>query len=322
LEARGVEIVRKVQVTSVSCTDGRVTEIGLQDAAFDPESYTWVGDGDGWTEEVDELVLAVTPEALSSLIRTGKPGHRVVEAAPKLAEVSRLRTQQIPILHLYFTRKLEPMPAEPVGLFDSRFALAFTDISQTWAGVTDFAHSTVLSVSASDPYGLPGTGAHDDAFAMLVELAKYLQFNPGTTWGESSDIDWERTRYESNEDAQLFVNETGVDVWRPQAACEGVSNLTFAGDFCANRIGMMTVESAVASGLEAASVIVERRGIGAPVEITEPETGFDPLYVWLRYACAPYAAAAKAWSAGSDCVQRLRRLLTPTRASTGQRRES
>jgi hypothetical protein len=322
LEEKGVEIVRSVQITSVSCTDGRVTEVGLQHTEFDPHSYTWVGEGDSWTEEVDELVLAVTPGALSSLIRTGGPGHRVVEAAPKLAEASRLRSQAIPILHLYFTRKLKPIPPEPVGLFDSRLALAFTDISQTWAGVTDFADHTVLSLSASDPYALPGTGAYDDAFAMVLELAEYLDFDPGTAWGESSDIDWERTRYDSNTDAQLFVNETGIDVWRPKASCAGVSNLSFAGNFTANRIGMMTVESAVASGLDAARVIVERHGIGAPVEIIEPEAGFDPLYVWLRYACAPYAAAAKAWSTGSDWMRGLRALLTPTRPPAGQRRES
>jgi flavin-dependent amine oxidoreductase len=322
LEKEGVEIIRSVQVTSVSCTDGRVTEIGLEDVRFDPESYTWVGAGDGWTEEIDELVLAVPPDALSSLVRTGEPGHRIVEAAPRLAEVSRLATQRIPILHLYFTRKLRRIPAEPVGLFESGLALAFTDISQTWEGVTDFAGATVLSVSASDPYGLPGTGPHDDALAMLLELAEYLDFEPGTTWGESSDIDWERTRYEPNTDAQLFVNETGTDVWRPEAACDSVSNLCFAGDFCANRIGMTTIESAVTTGLEAARVIVDRRGVGAPVEIAEPESVTAAFYVWLRYAWAPYAFAAKAWSRGSDYVRSLRDLLTPARPPGRQRRES
>jgi hypothetical protein len=206
-------------------------------------------------------------------------------------------------------------------LYDSRLALAFTDISQAWTGVPRFADSTVLSISASDPYGLPGTGARDDGFAILLELAEYLDFDPGTTWGESSDIDWERTRYESNADAQLFVNETGIDVWRPAAACTGVANLSFAGNFCANRIGMMTVESAVASGLDAARVIVERRGFGAPVEITEPSAGLEAYYVWLRYVWAPSALAAKAWSTGSDWVRGLRELVTPTRAPRRQRWE-
>jgi Flavin containing amine oxidoreductase len=311
LEAAGVEIVRSVRLTSVSCTDGRVSEIGLEGP-----------DGHGWTEEVDELILAVPPDALLALIRAGGQGDPIVKAVPRLAEISRLRSQRIPILHLYFKRRLRRIPAEPVGLFGSSLALAFTDISQTWEDVPGFAGHTVLAVSASDPYGLPGTDWHDDAVAMLRELAEYLDFEPGTRWGESRDIDWDRTSYDPNTDAQLFVNETGTDVWRPSAACRGISNLCFAGDFCANRIGMTTIESAVTTGLEAARVIVERRGVGRPVQITEPDAGPEPLYVWLRYAWAPYAAAAKAWSTGSDWAKSLAGFLTPAKPPDRQRRES
>jgi Flavin containing amine oxidoreductase len=296
LERAGVEIKRETQVTSVSCTDGRVTEIGLEG---------------GGSEEVDELILAVPAAALLSLVRSGESGHRVVESLPRLAEVSRLQSQRIPIVHLYFKRKLRNIPPEPVGLFGSELALAFTDISQTWEGVPGFT-GTVLSLSSSDLYGLPGTGDEDDAMAMVRELAEYLDFDPGERWGQSRDIDWRRTRFESNTDATLFVNETGSDIWRPPVACEGVENLTFAGDFCANRIGMTVIESAVTSGLDAARVIVERRGYGRAVEIEEPDSGFAPKYVWLRYAWAPYAFAAKVWSSGSDWVDSMRHLLTPT----------
>jgi hypothetical protein len=339
LTAAGVEIVCSVQITSVSCTDGRVSEIGLQSAEFDPRSRTWVGVGDSSTEEVDELILAVPALDLSSLVRTGEPGHRIVESAPELAELSRLRSQQIPIINLYFTRKLRHIPAEPVGMFGSRFCLAFTDISQTWEGVTDFADGTVLAVSASDLYGLPGTAPADDAQAMLVELGEYLEFDAGTAWGESADIDWERTRYDANADAQLFLNETGTDVWRPKTVYEPISNLYFAGDFCDNHVGMTTIESAVTTGLEAARAIVERRGTGAPVEILKPGYGpvasdlYGALYVWLRYALAPYAFAASAWSRGGDFVRSiiprgldarplLRGLLTTAASLRGHRRES
>jgi phytoene dehydrogenase-like protein len=317
-----VEIVTSTEVTSVSCSEGRVTEIGLQRVEPGDARCTWVGAGDERTEKVEQLILAVPPDALSSLVRKGGRGRPIVEAAPRLAEVSRLRTQRIPILHLYFTRRLPSIPAEPVGLFESRYALAFTDISQTWAGVTDFAGKTVLSLSASDPYGLPATAAKDDAFAMIRELARYVPFDRGKEWGESSDIDWERTRYEPNTDTQLFVNETGTTVWRPTAACDGVSNLYFAGDFCANRIGMTTIESAVATGLEAARVVIDRHGIGDRVEILEPDPGVDAFYVWLRYAWAPYAAAAKAWAMANDCASSVRELLTPAKPPARQRRES
>jgi predicted NAD/FAD-dependent oxidoreductase len=331
-EKRGVEIVRSVQLTSVSCAAGRVSEIGLQKVRRKPRASTWVGTGATWSEEVDELILAVPAEALSRLVRAGKPGHPIVEAAPALAQVSRLWSQPIPILHLYFARKLPEIPPEPVGLFDSSLALAFTDISETWEGVADFANRTVLAVSASDPHGLPGTSAEDDAHAMLVELAEYVDFDPGSAWGASSDVDWQRTRYETNADQQLFVNETGTDVWRPGAACEGISNLSLAGDFCANRIGMTTIESAVTTGLEATRVIVERRG-GAPVEIAEPAAHPTTRAAWFRNVWAPYAAAAKAWSWSNDRVASicpnaseaqslLCHLLTPAGTSAHQRRES
>lgn len=296
----GVDIATETEITKVSCTNGQVTEINLRHA------------GNEWTEPVDELILAVPPRVLSGLIRTGAPGHRVVEAAPKLAEIARLRSQQIPILNVFFTRKLAEIPAEPVGLRESRLALAFTDISQTWSGVPGFANHTILSLSASDPYALPDTGDHDNGMAMLRELAQYLPFDPGAKWGDSPDIDWAQTRYDSNADSQLFLNETGIDIWRPEPECPEITNLAFAGNFCANRIGMMTVESAVASGLQAAQSIVARRGLGAPVELVEPSTGSDLFYAWLRYVYGPSAMAAKAWSAGSDLVRRALKMLTPS----------
>lgn len=76
LRAAGVQIVTNMQVTGVSCAAGRVTEIGLQETELDQQSGTWVGKlGTSRTEPVDELVLAVTPLALSNLVRTGaRPG--------------------------------------------------------------------------------------------------------------------------------------------------------------------------------------------------------------------------------------------------------
>jgi hypothetical protein len=322
LERNGVEIHTETQVTSVRRVGGRVTEIGLEDV--EPHERRHVGHGIGGSErtvEVEELVLAVPPDVLLTLARNADPGERVIEVAPRLAEVSRLRSQRIPIIHLFFNRRMRHIPPEPVGLFDSPLALAFTDISQTWAEA-DGEQPTVLSLSASNPYGLPGSGEDDDAYAILRGLAEYLDFDPGPAWGTSPDVDWDRTVYEPNDDVTLFLNETGTDVWRPRAACPGVENLSFAGDFCANDIGMTTIESAVAGGLEAAKVIVERHGIGAPVEIETPDEDSGAMYVWLRYAWGPYALAAKAWSTGSDYAGALRRLLTPTRPPARQRRES
>jgi hypothetical protein len=59
---------------------------------------------------------------------------------------------------------------------------------------------------------------------MLVELAESVTgFEAPTAWGQSPDVDWDRTSYEPNADARLFVNQTGGDLWRPGASCEGPS---------------------------------------------------------------------------------------------------
>jgi hypothetical protein len=321
LVRRGVAVRKLTEVTGVRRTGARVTEISVRDVAFDETDRFQVEAGDERTEEVDELVLAVPPDVLLSLARGGARGERLIDVAPRLAEVAGLRQQRIPIVHLFFNRVVRKIPPEPVGLFDSSLALAFTDISQTWGSVGDLGARTVLSVSASNPNGLPGTSDEEDGYAIVRELADYLVFDPGTAWGESRDIDWEATVYEPNRDVQLFLNETGTDVWRPEADCAGIENLAFAGDFCANDIGLTTIESAVAGGLSAARAVVARRG-GAPVEIEPPPEGSGLMYVWLRYAWGPYALAAKALSTGSDWAGGLRRMLTPTRPPGRQRRDS
>jgi hypothetical protein len=213
------------------------------------------------------------------------------------------------MLHVFFTRKLPRIPTEPVGLYQSRLGLAFTDISQVWEEASAFGDRTVLALSSSDPYGLPGTGDNDDAMAMLRELSQYLEFQPGSAWGESPDIDWERTRYSDNADAQLFVNQAGTDVWRPRTEYEALRNVYFAGDFCQNRIGMTTIESAVTTGLEAANAVIARRGIGTPIDVLTPSSPRELPYVWLRYAWGPYALAAKAFSQGRELLGGIARHL-------------
>ena len=105
-------------LVSASCAKGRVTEIGLRDA-----------DGETRTEDVDELLLALPPAALSRIVRRGE--SPIVKASPQIAEVARLSAQPVPLIHVYFKRRLQ-VPAEPTALSGSSLGLAFTDISQTW----------------------------------------------------------------------------------------------------------------------------------------------------------------------------------------------
>ena len=308
LESLGVNVITNTEITGVSCAGKRVTEIGLRTTTLDESTGMWVPVPDsGRIEKVDNLLLAVPAATLSKLVRTPvKAGeHCVVEEAPDIAGIVRLRATQVPIIYLYFTHKVADIPKEPVGLYGSDLSLAFTDISQTWKDVPTFKDRTVLAVSSSDTSALPGTTSYADAQAILLELAEYLPFRPGTRWGESPDIDWEHTKYESNADSQLFINQTGTDAWRPEASSSHIANVYLAGDFCNNNIGMTTIESAVTTGLEAAKVIVRRNGHGHPVRIIPPGRNVlaDLGYVWLRYAWAPSVAAASLWSHACSLIK-------------------
>ena len=168
---------------------------------------------DSWSEQVDELILAVPETPCCPWCAPATPGQRVVEAAPRLAEVSRLRRMRIPIVHLYFNRKLR------ISL-PSLWACS----AHGWRSPspTSPRHGREWPPSPAAPSCRSrrrtrmGSRARvdDDAHAMLGELAEYIDFDPGERWGESrrstgSEPTSSRTR------TPLFVNETGSDIWRP-----------------------------------------------------------------------------------------------------------
>ena len=74
-----------------------------------------------------DVVLAVPPASLAMLVRTGDPGQRLDDdgAIPQLAELDQLRTVQLPVLTLWFNRRLAGLPGGPVGLAGSRFTSRF-----------------------------------------------------------------------------------------------------------------------------------------------------------------------------------------------------
>ena len=67
---------------------------------------------------MENLLLAVPPATLSKLVRTpaAEGDGTVVGAAPDIAGIVRLQAAQVPILYLFFKRRLPSIPREPVGL--------------------------------------------------------------------------------------------------------------------------------------------------------------------------------------------------------------
>jgi hypothetical protein len=158
----------------------------------------------------------------------------------------------------------------------------------------------------SDYGALPGDDPEENGYRMIRMLHRYVpQFDPGTRWGESPDIDWTRTHYESNRSNQIFLNQVGSEAWRPNTHYQAVSNLFFAGDLCNNKIDMATIEAAVTSGLNAAIAIQTAQPLGDPIPIRHLPTRSEKEILMLKLWMAPSAYAAKWCSAGADAVTHL-----------------
>ncbi|HUH81494.1 MAG TPA: FAD-dependent oxidoreductase [Solirubrobacteraceae bacterium] len=293
LAREGVELVTGTKLAQVEVVNGRVTSIGLQRTRFDPQRYEWLATGRIRNEEVDQLLLAVPAEVLSRIVRDGEPGRRVVDFEESLHELVQLSAQRVPILHLHFKEQLSDIPSQPVGLFGSPLNLAFTDLSQSWK---EFEGHTMLALSCSEPAGLFGSSPADDGFLMMRDLAHYVAYEPGEQWGESEQIDWDRTRYHGNNDVRLSLNTVGAENARPGHSPEKIRNLYLAGDFCHHHLGMTTIEAAVSSGIAAAARLVEDAGL-AEIEVLRPEVWPDEIYTPIR-AGYPAAIAARLLSEG------------------------
>jgi len=240
----------------------------------------------------DYIVLAVPPAALALLVENGEVGRRIVDRVPHLSELQRLNSEPIAVLDLYFTRKLDGLPRENVAMVDSTCDLSFLDLSQLWDNPA-MRDVTVLTVAASDYWALSSEDPEQNGQAMIQTLHDYLPlFDPGAKWGQSADIDWTRTHYESNKSDTLFINQVGSEAWRPHTHYAAVSNLFFAGDLCLNKIDMATVEAAVTSGLNAAIAIQQKDPLGDPIKIAHLPTCPETAILAMKLLMAPSALLA------------------------------
>ncbi len=227
-----------------------------------------------------DVILAVPPQSVARLVDEAVFAH-----APHLAAVRRMDSQPMISFDLYFKRPFA-LPCEVVGLLNSRFALSFLDTSRLWK--SDPNAATFINVVASD--ALPISGYSPDMIRQLLirELMEYLPFT-------TKDVDFERCHLQTNTTEELFTNEVGSWGLRPATAC-GIPNLFLAGDYCRNPIDVVTIEGAVTSGLLAAEAVRARAGMGAPIEIIEPNMAPEWILAGLKLAGLPYAHLAKAIS--------------------------
>ena len=122
----------------------------------------------------------------------------------------------------------------------------------------------------------------------ILRPREYLYF-------EDDEITLESLQIDANLGRDLFINDVGSWEHRADTVTE-VKNLFIAADHCRTPIDVVSLESATFAGLMAAEAIRTRVGLGAPVDIYEPERLPRSLFLAMKAMFAPYAAAAKLWS--------------------------
>lgn len=308
--------VTQVRVGRGTETGCRIEELTLQNLQYDPQGRQYTPDGTPTSlpiEEGEAVILAVPPQALYNLIVAGDHLDQTIYAKlPQLSRVRELSGATIPVFYLAFKKKLPHIPKENVLLLESSYDLTFLDLSQIWHDdpliKLNGEVRTVLVLSASDDFALPAGRDHQEfGLLMIQELHEYIGgFQSPATWGDqNSDIDWDFS-YFNPDLMQLFTNVVGGRRWQPHTHYpESISNLYFAGDCVRNDIQMATVESAVVSGLQAASEVWKKSKLGEPINIITPETWPRSVILALNTLMLPSACTAKWWSSASKVLPSL-----------------
>jgi protoporphyrinogen oxidase len=307
LEGANCTIKRGVEVAKAEL-EGKQVRLTLHGVATEKDS----------TQLYDNVVMAVPAPELARLVMTGTIGKRIVDRVPELSQLRQLRTARIPVVNLYFKKKLRKIPTEHVGLAKSTGYLTFVDISQLWTSLKK--RPTVLVLAASDACALASEKGDEWAYMMIKELEAYLPaVKPGNSWGDNanSNIDYDKSWYQADYSRQLFLNDVDSSRYQPVARYSKLPNVFFAGDFCKNKVKMSTVEGAVVSGLKAARALQKAVEGHSDITIAPQPAHSRAELLTMRLALLPLAYSATAWSTINFGLHRLadgqvaKGLLTP-----------
>lgn len=337
LEALNVKIERSRQVVEVLADEhGRIKHLKIQKTRYDRLSGLTELVKDATEVKVPvngQVVLAVGPKAMAQLAQKGHSNvseqkglnkyysaigrgdkrerepsppplpRRLVEFMPELSEARQARAEPIAVANLYFKRKLPDIPTGHVSLGGSPMNLSFLDISQLWTSLKKGDGYTVLTLAASNFYGLPSAGETDlgryrNLRAMREELQKYL---PQAGF---DDVDWTKSHFHTNMSGELFINDVASETWRPVTHDDRVPNLFLAGGYCLNEVGMATVEGAVMTGIHAARAIQDRTTTepGTPIEAIKLKAYSDSTVHAMKLGMMPWAYQSKWLSTITDVM--------------------
>jgi hypothetical protein len=301
------------KLTSQGCVIETATPVTSIDVIKGRPRLTVAPAGAPVRREAFDYAIIATPAGAMIRLVMGEEGedsaHKIINAVPRLAQMQHYRDAAIPVVDIYFKRKLTNVPQGQIGLQGSNFMLSVVDISQLWETSAMMRDRTVLVLAASDGLAIPTRTADAKAFAMIEELHRWLPiFNPGRHWGDpDSDIDWTYSHFRSNDTNRLFINDVGSWAFRPQAAdSEALPNVFLAGDYCQSGVDMATIEAAVQTGLLAAQALQAQDARAAGVMRGEVITlAADKVFgsatlLAAKLALLPAAYGASAWAAWNE----------------------
>ncbi|MDH3254553.1 MAG: FAD-dependent oxidoreductase [Acidobacteriota bacterium] len=218
--------------------------------------------GDRRLETPGPVVLAIPPDALG-LILGGDPP----EILSDLIDVSRLRMAVMSAVDVHYSDQVKT-PGDHFSIPESQQDLTAYDITRNWDPEElprtvkdgDRVVRTILQVIATEPDGLelltdPDVELKDRVLSEVERL-------------DTVPIDRDASVIHVNQDAQLFMNDKGVDGRRPQVNHERAKNLYLAGDYCQSSIDVASMEAAVATGRIAATAVLTGRTVDTAPAVT------------------------------------------------------
>jgi monoamine oxidase len=227
-----------------------------------------------------DIFVVTTPPGVTTQI----VNRHLLAATPELANLSRLQSVPMASMSLYLKRPIPGLPKEHIMLADSKYALSFIDVSQTWKN----SAGAVLTFNIGDLEPICSLPPDGMAECVIEELRNFIpEIHP-------EDIDHYHMR--PNFDTPLLMNTTGTWCFRPSAGRTSIDNLYLAGDYCQSTVNVISMEGAITSGLLVAAAILESNGLSSFARILEPKKPPRLVLVALRNLLFPMMLLISYWS--------------------------
>ncbi|EYF08707.1 FAD-dependent oxidoreductase [Chondromyces apiculatus] len=204
------------------------------------------GPGAGSRVEADVYISALPPRALDKVLDEG------LRSTPFFAALGKLITQRTIACQIYYDRIVTPPSVEGmvIGL-PGRFS-ALLDRARVWKA-PDGPGSVLELVGEEKPGDFSDPQQIEEA---VQEAEKYIQ----EMFPEALPERVQRRWFHCTNHDEYFVTATGSDAQRPPAVTP-LGNFLLAGDYTAHSFGVVGMEGAVVSGIEAANAALRRLGL-------------------------------------------------------------